>query len=296
MSSDWIAHVPPGVSRAQPQVTAPAAVSAPGPTYVVERERPSAPAPDRVRALEAELQKEREDRLKKEAAYEREKLESVFRRENDQMKEELRRLTERLAQPQQSPVENEIVRSLKEQNDRLLHSLEERKREESGNAMMAMVSQMMQQMQTQAQQSQQQMQMLLMKMGEKPAIDPVVTLLLENSRAQQESAREYIRQQADMARENARSAMGPRDLVDLTEKLRASSGVDSLLKSTTEAFQSVFSLQKNALEMMRDINQGPSTSPLMEMAGNAINGVQEMAKGYFRMKSETAMEIGRAHV
>lgn len=242
---------------------------------------------NRVRDLEQRLQTEREERLKREAQHEREKLESNYRQQLDSVKDELRRLAEK---PTTNPIESDVVRDLRAQID----EMKNKHRDDGQNTMMQMFMQMMNQMNQQNQQNQQQMQQLILQMSQKPAMDPMVTLILENSRQQAEAYREQMRQQAESQRESARNALGPRDLVDLTEKMRASSGVDSLLKSTTEAFQNVFQLQRTAVEMMKDVTQGPAPHPALEMLGQALQGIQSTAQGYFEMKKQAAVADARA--
>lgn len=276
----------------QPQQIAPGPWSAPPPEVrVVERSRGEE---DRVKAAEDDARREREERLKLEAKVERERLEAQYQKQLDGLREEVRRSNEKPAGP------DEHLRGVADTVKELaaeIRTLKEGKREDG----MAQVLTVMMQMQ---QQSQQQMMQMLAALNTKPqGMDPTVQVLIESMRSDREAARERERSEREARREEAlvrreearereKSAIGPREFIDMTEKLRSSSGVDVMMKSVTEVFGTMFGMMKQQVEMVQTLNGNQGPHPAVELVGNALVGVQEMAKQYFQSKQ--TVEVAQA--
>lgn len=286
MSTFSLESVTPGVVPVRPGQAAPQ----PTQTYSQPTLVPTGGgSDDRMRALEEQLRRteeerrrEREEAIKKEAAYEREKLQAEHTKNLARLEEEVRRLSERAATPPAG--ESESVKLMREQNERLMRSLEEMKATRAQDAQ----AQQNQQMMAMFMEMQKQTQQLMLTMSQKPAVDPMVQMMIEQQRQQSEMQREALRVQAEQARERERSAMTPKDLVEMANTLRqANGGQDQLLKSVSEAYMGIFTMHKHQAELMMQMQQGPS-SPAVEMIGNALQGLQGMAQGYFQMKTEVA--------
>lgn len=306
MSFDYVQSGVPTrqVTPAGPQPVAPTWMTgvqaAPTEVRVYEKDRSDE---RRARGVEEELRREREERMKLEGKIERDRIEAAGQAQLTALREELRRLSEK---GQANPAESDALRRVVEQNEALvreMRELREAKREEStSSAMTSMVTMIMNmQQQSQAQMvammqaMQQSTQQMIAAISAKPSgPDPVISVIVENNRQQMDAMKELVRGLGEQQREASRNAMGPRDLVDLTEKMRASSGADQLLKSVTEAYQNVLGMTKQSMELMKEMSGGPAPHPALEMVGAALQGIQGIAQRYIAMKQQVDVANAQA--
>jgi hypothetical protein len=124
--------------------------------------------------------------------------------------------------------------------------------------------------------------------------DPSLMLILEAFRQSSDSAKETIRVISETAREEKRTAMGPRDLIDMTERMNASNGAGTLLKSVSEAYSSVFGMAKAQIEMMKDSMAGGQVGPVQELVGTALQRAGDIAQRYIDMKRDVSVGEAKA--
>lgn len=134
------------------------------------------------------------------------------------------------------------------------------------NQMMAMMMQMMQ------------------TMAAPKGMDPAMQLVLESVKAQAEAQKEAARLQAEASREAARSAMTPRDMFEMAERARASTGVDVVMPKVHEMYSNMVSTLQRSFEAINNLSpQGPH--PAVEMVGQALTGIQTNVQQYLEGKN-----------
>ncbi len=242
---------------------------------------------DRVVRLEEQIQRERlENRYKEQLGG--------FERQIDDLKNVI-------AQTAAKPQRNEELEAVKEQ----LRQAELQRQSEQTARMIEESSranrELMQNMQAQNQQQMQQMQQMMERLASRPSgPDPTMMMLVETMKAssqataeamrnQNETQKEIARLQAESTREQAKSALGPRDMVDLMRSQNI--GQEQL----ASAYSKVWELMQSGIETVLTA-QGPAPNPVFEILGQTAQGALEVGQQYVDAKKQAAMADAQARV
>jgi hypothetical protein len=245
------------------------------------QQHPTSQEDARLRMLEDQNRQMREELLKRENQVERE-------RELTAMREEVRKLSER-------PKDDAGMQALLGE----IRALRETKSQDGTTAMMGFMAQMSQQSQQQAQQAAQQMTQLLgtllPAMTQKPAgPDASMMMLVELFRASAEASKETTRMLSDQARDRERTAVGPRDVIEMSERLNQANGAGALLHNVSDAYQSVFGMTKTMMELWKENMGGSGPGPVQEMVGMTLQRGSDILEKYIQMKRDVS--LGEAKV
>jgi hypothetical protein len=133
----------------------------------------------------------------------------------------------------------------------------------------------------------------------------MMQVMLENQRADREAQRERDRldrerereqreRDRELDRERERAMIGPREFIEMTEKLRSTSGVDTVMKQMTEVFGTMFGMMRSQVEMMQQMNGSGQPNPIIEAIGTVAGPIKDMAQGYYQMQAQKATAEAQA--
>jgi hypothetical protein len=242
-----------------------------------------APSSDRVVRLEEQIQRER--------------LENRYKEQLGGLAQQMNELKQTISAPQKNEELEVVKEQLRQTEQQRASDQTARMIDESARAS----REMMQQMQAQNQQQMQQMQQMMERMASRPTgPDPTMMLLVEtmkaSSTAQSEAMRgsnetqkEIARLQAESQREQAKSALGPRDMVDLMRSQNI--GQEQL----ASAYSKVWELMQSGIETVLTA-QGPAPNPVFDILGQTAQGALEVGQQYVDAKKQTAMADAQARV
>lgn len=285
--AQWLqTAVPPTVSVFPPVPPAMPAYMQPSPG------EPSVQA--MLRARDEEVLKEREARIQLEARIDRERLEGHYKEQLGILSQELRRVQEAVnARPQES----DESRALKAELDSL-------RKERENDRMMAVIREVQSSTQQQIAALTQMVQQIAQQAAQ-PKSDPMIMLLIEQTKAQTEAQRaqaaaqteaarlaaeaqkEIARLQAESSREAARNAIGPREMLEMAAKM--STGPEQIAR----AYTGVVELTQRAIESTLQM-QGPQTHPALEMVQQGMQGALGVMERYISAKESASSNQARA--
>ena len=108
-------------------------------------------------------------------------------------------------------------------------------------------------------------------------------MMMELQRQQADASRENARASAETARDSAKLASEqPRQMVEMLEKIRSSSGNDQLLNNVAQAYGGAWDMNQRMMEMMMQ-GQG---SPWMNLAEGTIAQGKEVLEGFISSKRD----------
>jgi hypothetical protein len=236
---------------------------------------------DRDDERDKELQRLREEGIKRDAQHAMERQGEAHRQQLAELREELRRMSER---PQQDPEVaqlRDMVREQREENRRLMDKLEALSRDKGPSDTMVMMMNQQQQM----------MSTLLPLLLKKD--DNTSPMIIESMRQQADSMKEMFRVLSDQMRDRERNAMTAKDALDMAEKLRATSGADILLKNLADGYGGVMNLMKTAIDLQQQAG-GREEGPVAGIIRDGIQKAGEVAEKIVQARRDVGVSEARA--
>lgn len=124
-----------------------------------------------------------------------------------------------------------------------------------------------------------------------PRVDPILTMMQENSRIQQENNREMIRLQMDNMARSSQNNISPLDLLRVVKE--NSSGIDDLSKSLMGTFNSTLGLMQQAFQSAMQLG-GSGESSTLTMMREGMHAVQELINKRTEVSGTVALAEAKA--
>jgi hypothetical protein len=135
-----------------------------------------------------------------------------------------------------------------------------------------------------------QIQALTSMVTAKPTgVDPMVQMIMEANKNQMEALKETTKATLEAIKDNSRNQTSARDMLDIADRMRQSSGVDQLLPKMVETYSGAWAMMKQGMEMVQSMTQGPAGNPLLEGAAKVISELPSIAEKYMKMQRDSAV-------
>mgnify|MGYP001589059978 CR=1 FL=1 len=229
---------------------------------------------------DGQLRREREERERIERERERERTDQRFQA----LQDTIARLADR-------PVEDPKYRTLEAE---LLRTREEHTRERERFER----QQEMEKLRQETERLRQETQTALREATtSKP--DPMVLIMQENARTAQENARLQAENMREISRAQQASAdrmmqltMSPTAVASLVKD--SSQGTDMLLRNVVSTFSGMFDTLTGVVQKVSQLTAGdPGPSPVVQLAGEALSGVKELANKYLGVQRDKSINDTR---
>jgi hypothetical protein len=210
---------------------------------------------EQLREMQAQLQRAREEQTQAQHRQDLERAEQRARAEQTAINERFSRmeqLIERtLAAPKAGP--DPAVEALREQNRMMADKLETERREREAERRDRELRDLIQRQQEDSRrQAEALQQQLLLQQNKGP--DPLLMFMQESARQQADVAKEQARAQMMQMERMQSFMMNPRDIMALTKE--STTGLDQITRQLSGTYQDIFQMQRSAVETMLQLSGG----------------------------------------